>query len=58
MQQRKRKRKTMINTKTVTKRVANSRKPKKCKTRITKIKIMTTKKVINNCNKERGERRR
>jgi uncharacterized protein YhfF len=46
----------MINMKTMTKRVANSHKHKKCRTRITKIKIMTTKRVINNCNKKRGKK--
>lgn len=46
----------MINMKTMTKRVTNSRKHKKFRTRITKIKIMTTKRVINSCIKEREKK--
>lgn len=45
----------MINMRTTTKRVANSYKHKKCKTKITKIKITMTKNVVNNCNKKRGK---
>ncbi len=40
------------------KRVTNSCEHKRCRTRITKIKIMTTRRVINSCNEERGEGRR
>jgi hypothetical protein len=47
----------MINTRTTTKRVANSYKQKKCKTKITKIQITTTKKVVNNYSEKRGKKK-
>ncbi len=45
----------MINIRTATKKVANDHKHKRCKMRITKIKIMMTRRVVNSCSEERGE---
>jgi len=39
-----------------TKKVTSSYKHKKCRMKITKIKIMMTKKVVNNYSGKRGER--
>jgi hypothetical protein len=45
----------MINMRIVTRRVVNIYKHKGCKMKTTKIKIMTTRRVANNCNKKRGK---
>jgi hypothetical protein len=47
----------MINMRIVSRRVANNYKHKRCKTWTTKIKIITTKRVVNHCN-QRGRRRK
>jgi hypothetical protein len=49
--------KMMINMRIATRRVVNSYKHKGCKMRTTKIKIMTTRRVASNCNKERRKGR-
>jgi hypothetical protein len=45
----------MINMRTTPKKVVNNYKHKKCKTKITKIKIMMTKKVVKNCSENKGK---
>jgi hypothetical protein len=47
----------MINMRIATKKVMNNYKHKGCKMRTTKIKIMTTRKVASNCNKEKEKGR-
>lgn len=43
--------------KTVTKRIVNSCKHKRCKTMTTKIKIRMTRRVVNSYSEEKGERK-
>jgi hypothetical protein len=47
----------IINMRIAIRRVVNSYKHKGCNMKTTKIKIMTTKRVGSNCNKERGKGR-
>jgi hypothetical protein len=47
-----------INTRIVTRRIANNYKHKRCKMKTTKIKIMTNKRVSNSCNEEKGKGKR
>ncbi len=47
----------MINMRISIKRAMNRYKHKGCKLKTTKIKIMTTKKVANNCNTDKGKGR-
>jgi hypothetical protein len=46
----------MINMRIMTKKVTSRYKHKKCRMKITKIKITMTKKVVNNYSEKRGEK--
>ncbi len=48
----------MINMRIVTKRIVSNYKHKRCKTRIIKMKITTTRKAISRYNEKKGERKR
>jgi uncharacterized protein YhfF len=57
LQPRGKKRKTMINMRTASRRVMNSYKHKRCKMKTTKIKITTIRRVTSSYNQDEGKGR-